>query len=94
MIKALRQAWYRFRMWGEGGDIQNIHFPYSAQNALYVLSLYVITNASISAFSTIVLSIIHSHVMSKNEFLHADGGLFLHPAAQIGFLAAAWDFHR
>jgi hypothetical protein len=40
----------------------------------------VITNVSISAFSTIVRSLIYSDVMGWNDFLHADGGIFLRPA--------------
>jgi hypothetical protein len=31
--------------------------------------------------------------MSRNEILHADGGLFLQLATLIGFIADGLDFH-
>ena len=43
------------------------------------------TGVSISAFSRNVLSFLHSFVMKQNEFLNADGSLFLHAAIKIGF---------
>ena len=43
--------------------------------------------------STIVISFNHSYALSRNVILRADGGLFLHPAALTGFLAAGLDFH-
>ncbi len=30
----------------------------------------------------------------SNEFLHADSGLFLHLAVEIGFLVARWEFQK
>ena len=40
---------------------------------------------SISAFSRIEVSFMHSFVMNRNEVLYADGGLFFHAATKIGF---------
>jgi hypothetical protein len=40
-----------------------------------------------------VISFKHSYATSTNDILHADGGLFLHPAALTVFLAAGLDFH-
>ena len=39
-----------------------------------------------------MFSFIHSHVTSLNDFLHADCGLFLHPAANTAFPVVALDF--
>ena len=30
-------------------------------------------------------------LMSQNDLLHADSGLFLHPATKFGFIIAAWN---
>ena len=53
---------------------------YTMHPKVFALLPPVITNVSISAISPIVLYFMHSYIMNCNEFLHADGGLFLHPA--------------
>jgi hypothetical protein len=65
--------------WGGGGGGTNWKHPYTAQRAGCNLLPSVITNVQILVFSTAVLSFINSYLMNWNEFLHADGGLTLHP---------------
>jgi hypothetical protein len=79
--------------WGRADDTQTVHFPYTVQSATWVLLHSVITNVPIYAFCPTVLSFKHSYAMRRNDILHADGGLFLHPTALTGFVAAGLDFH-
>jgi len=41
-------------------------------------------------FSLEVLYFMHSYVMRRDYCLHADGSLYLYPAAKNDFLAVAW----
>ena len=59
---------------------QTEHFRIKSKGLPSALLPSVITNISILAFSSIVLSFIHLFLMNKTEFLHADSGQFLHPA--------------
>jgi len=70
-----------FGCWGKTADAQGRLFLYTTQSTLCAILPSVITNISISDISPIVLPILCSCVMTQIDFLQADGGLSLHPAA-------------
>ena len=74
------QSKYRY---STGGTVNTPtgHLPHTAHSAAPAPIQYVITNVSISSLSPTVLTFIQTYVMNRHELLHADGGLFLHPAA-------------
>ena len=79
---------------GRGDDILTSQFLYSVPTDFSVLLPSVITSVFVSAFPTIMLSFMHSNVMSRNNFLQTDSGLFLRPLVQTGFLPAVWDIYN
>jgi hypothetical protein len=84
MLTPFGHSMYRFSIFVKGRgrevDIQTGNFLYTVQSAVCSLLFYVITMDTISSFSPIVLSFMHSYIMNQNNFLQADGGLLLEPA--------------
>ena len=61
-------------------DTDTGHFPCTFQSAVCAILIYVITKESISAFLQ-KYYILCIHITHWNYCLHADCGLYLHPAA-------------
>ena len=69
-----------FSFWGED-ETHIALLPYSAETDFCALLPSVITSVLISAFPRFVLSVMHSYIINRNDFLHTDGGPFLRPTA-------------